>query len=133
MMFDLDEDIYDENKIEEIELNFPWTITVPSRASHDFLITKFRWLFEHPFWLTTSIYPMDKPAKPIILDSTRETLAFGKLFITLTLYEKYLEPHLTQHDIDTLRELMDTAEFHMRTHTGYYIQELKKIIQNRSI
>ena len=49
MMFDLDEDIYDGNKIEEIELNCPWTITVPSGASHDFMKTKLRWSFEHPF------------------------------------------------------------------------------------
>ena len=104
-MFDLDEDIYDEIKIEEIELNCPWTITVPVRASHDFMITKPRWSFEYPFWLTASIYPIDNPAKPIILDIKRETLA-------LTLYKKYLEPHLTQHDIHTLRELMGTAEFH---------------------
>ena len=39
-MFDLDEDIYDENKIEEIELNCPWTITVPSGASHYFYDNK---------------------------------------------------------------------------------------------
>ena len=39
-MFDIDEDIYDENKIEEIELKRPWTITVPSGASHDFMIKK---------------------------------------------------------------------------------------------
>ena len=51
MMFDLDKDIDDENKIEEIELNCPWTITVPSGASHDFMITKLRWSFEHPFGL----------------------------------------------------------------------------------
>ena len=132
MMFDLDEDIYGENKTEEIELNCPWTITVPSRASHDFIITKLRWSFEHPFWLTASIYPIENPAKPIILDIKRETLAFAKLFITLTLYKKYLEPHLSQNDIHTLRELMDTAEFHMGTHTSYYIQEKKKIIQNQS-
>ena len=131
MMFDLDEDIYDENKNEGIELNCPWTITVTSGASHDFTITKLRWLFEYPFWLTASIYPIDNPAKPIILDIKRETLTFAKLFITLTLYKKYPEPHLTQHDIHTLRELMDTAEFHMGSHTSYYILE-KKIIQNQS-
>ena len=131
-MFELEEDIYDENKIEEIELNCPWTITVPSGASHDFMITKLRWSFEDPFWLTASIYPIDNPAKPIILDIKRETLAFAKLFITLTLYRRYLEPRLTQHDIHTLRELMDTAEFHMGTHTSYYKQEIKKTIQNQS-
>ena len=49
MMFDLDEDIYDENKIEEIELHCPWVVTVPSGASHDFMFTKFRWSFQHPF------------------------------------------------------------------------------------
>ena len=130
-MFDLDEDIYDENKFEEIELNCPWTITVPSGTS-DFMITKLRWSFEHPFWLTASIYPIDNPAKPIILDIKRETLAFAKLFITLTLYKRYPEPHLTQHDIHTLRELTDTAEFHMGPHTSYYIQEIKKILQNQS-
>ena len=102
-MFDLDEDIYDENKIEEIELNCPWIITVPSGANHDFLITKLRWSFEHPFWLTGSIYPIDNPVKPIILDIKRETLAFAKLFVTLTLYKRYLEPRLTQYDIHTLR------------------------------
>ena len=131
-MFDLDEDIYDENKIEEIELNCPWTITVPSGASHDFLITKLRWSFEHPFWLTASIYPIDYPAKPIILDIKRETLAFAKHSFNLTLYKTYPEPHLTQHDIHTLRELMDSAEFHMGTYTSYYIQEIKKIIQSQS-
>ena len=67
MTFDLDEDKYDENKIEEIELNCPWTITVPSGASHDFMITKLRWSFEHTIWLTASIYLIDNPAKPIIL------------------------------------------------------------------
>ena len=132
MMFDLDEDIYDENKIEEIEFNCPWTITVPSGASHEFMITKLRWSFEHPFWLTASICPIDNPAKPIILDIKRETLAFAKLFITLTLYKRYPELHLTQHAIHTLRELMDTAEFHMGPHTYYYIEEIKKIIQNKS-
>ena len=130
MMFDLDEDIYDENKIEEVELNCPWTITVPSGSSHDFMITKLRWSFEHPFWLTASIYPFDNPAKPIILDVKGETLAFAKLFITSTLYKKYPEPHLTQHDIHTLGELMDTADFHMGPHTSYYIEETKKIIRN---
>ena len=39
-MFDLDEDIYDENKIEEIELSCPWSLTAPSGAGHDFMITK---------------------------------------------------------------------------------------------
>ena len=41
-MFDPDEDIYDESKTEEIKLNCPWIITVPSGASHDFMITKLR-------------------------------------------------------------------------------------------
>ena len=132
MIIDLDEDINDEKKIEEIELNCPWTITVPSGASHDFMITKLRWSFEHPFWPTASIYPIENPAKPIILDIKRETLAFTKLFITVTLYKRYPEPHLTQHDIHTLRELMDTAEFHMGSLTYYYIGEIKKIIQNQS-
>ena len=132
MMFDLDEDTYDEKKIEEIELNCPWTITVPPGASHDFMITKLRRSFEYPFWLTASIYPIENPAKPIILDNKRETLAFAKLLITLTLDKRYPEPHLTQHDIHTLRELMDSAEFHMGTYTSYYIEEIKKIIQNQS-
>ena len=130
-MFDVDEDIYDENKIEEIELSCPWNITVPSGASHDFMIIKRRWPFEHPFRLTASIYLIDNPAKPILLDIKRETFAFAKLFITLTFYKRYPEPHLTQYDIHTLRELMDTAEFHMGSHTSYYIQE-RKIIQNQS-
>ena len=132
MMFDLDEDVYDKNKIEEIELNCPWTITVPSGARHNFMITKLRWSFEHLFWLTASIYSIDNPAKPLILDIKRECLAFVNFFIILTLYKKYLEPHLTQHQMHTLRELMDTAEFHMGSHTSYYIQEIKKIIQNQS-
>ena len=132
MMFDLDEDIYDENKIEEIELTCPWTITLPSGASHDFMITKLRWSFQYPSWLTASIYPIENPSKPIILYFKRETVAFAKLFFTLTLYKRYPEQHLTQHDIHTLRELMDTAEFHMGTYTSYYIEELKKIIQNQS-
>ena len=120
MVFDLDEDIYDDTKIEETEVNCPWTISVPSGASHDFMITKLRWSFQHPFWLTANIYLIDKPSHPIILDIKRETLAFAKLFITLTVYKKYTEPHLTQHDLHILRELLDTAEFHMGTHTGYY-------------
>ena len=96
------------------------------------MITKLRWSFEHPFWLTASIYTIENPAQPIILDIKRETLAFAKFFITLTLYKRYPEPHLTQHDIHTLRELMDTAEFHMGSHTYYYNEEIKKIIQNQS-
>ena len=132
MMFDLDEDIYDENKVEEIELNCPWITTVPSGASHHFMITKLRWSFQHPFWLTANIYPIGKPAYPIILDVKRETLVFTKLFITVTIYKRYPEPHLTHGDIHILGELMDTAEFHMGTHTGYYIQEFKKVIQNQS-
>ena len=131
-MFDLDEDVYDEKKIDEIELNCPWTINVPSGASHDVMITKLRWSFENLFWLTAGIYPFENPAKPIALDIQRETLAFAKLFITLNLYKQYPEPHINHHDIHTLRELMDTAEFHMRTYTSYYIQEIKKIIQNQS-
>ena len=132
MMFDLDEDIYDENKIKKIELNYPWTITVPSGASHDFMISKLRWSFEYPFWLTASICPIENPAKPIILDIKRETLAFAKRFITLTLYKRYPQPRRTQHNIHTLQELMNTAEVHMGTYTSYYIQEIKKIIQNQS-
>ena len=85
MMFDLDEDIYDENKVEEIALNCPWTTTVPSQVSHHFMITKLRWSFQHPFWLTANIYPIDKTAHPIILDVKRETLVFTKLFITVTI------------------------------------------------
>ena len=132
MMFDLDEDSFDESKIEEIELNCPWTITVPSGASLDFMITKLRRSFQHPLWLTVNIYSIGSSAHPIILDIKRETFSFAKLFITLTIYKKYPEPHLTKHDIHTLRELMDNAEFHMGTHTGYYIQEIKKTVQNQS-
>ena len=88
-MFDLEDVIYHEIKIEEIELNCPWNITVPSGASHDFMITKLTWSFEYPIWLTTFIYPIENPAKPIILDIKRETLAFAKLFISLTLYKRY--------------------------------------------
>ena len=131
-MFNLDEDICGENKIEKIELNCPWTITVPLEASQDFMITKLEWSFQHPVWLTTNIYPIEKPAHPIILDIKRETFAFAKLFITLTLYKKYPEPHLTRHDIHILRELMDFARFHMGNHTGYYIQEIKKIVESQS-
>ena len=87
-MFNLDEDIYDENNIEEIELNCPWTITVPSGASHDFMITKLRWSFRQPFWLRANIYPIDNPAKAIILDIHRETPAFADFFITLSVYKK---------------------------------------------
>ena len=39
-MFGRGEDIYDGNKIEEIQLNCPWTITVPSGTNHDYKITK---------------------------------------------------------------------------------------------
>ena len=119
MMFDLDEDIYNKNKIDGMEFNCPWTITVPSGASNNFMITKFRWSFRHPFCLPSNIHPVDKPAHPIILDIKRETLALAKLFITLTIYKKHPEPHSTQHDINVLRELMD-ADFYMGTHTGYY-------------
>ena len=119
-------------KIEETELKCPWFITVPSGASHDFMITRLRWSFQHPFWPTASIYPTENPAKPIILDMKRETLAFAKLFITLILYKKCPEPRLTQHDLHTLRELMDTAEYRMGTHPSYHIKEIKKIIQNQS-
>ena len=94
------------------------------------MITKLRWSFQYPFWLTASIYPIDNPANPFIPDIKRETLAFAKLFITLALYKKYTETHLIQHDIHTLRELMDTAEFHMGPRASYYLQEIKKIINN---
>ena len=80
-MFDLDEDIYDGNKIEEMQLNCPWTITAPSGASHDFMIKKLRRSFQHPFWLTSIL--LKKPAHPIILDIKRETLGFAKLIITV--------------------------------------------------
>ena len=83
-MFDLDEVTYDENKIDEIELNCTWTITVPSGASHDSLITRLRWLFQHPFWLTANICHTDNPAKPINLNIKRKTPAFAKIFIILT-------------------------------------------------
>ena len=99
MMFDPDEDVYDDNKNEETELKCPWTIYVPLGTSHDFLITKTRWSSQHLFWLTNSIYPIDNPPHPIILDIRRETLAFEKLFTTLTVYKKYTGPHLTQQDI----------------------------------
>ena len=132
MMFTPDDSIYDENKIEEIELNCPYIITVPSGASQDFMITKLKLSFEHPFWLTASLYPIDNPAKPITFDIQKETFVFAKLFITLTVYKKYPEPHLSQHDIRTIRELVDTAEFHMGTHSSYYIQEVKRIMQNQS-
>ena len=87
MIFDLDEDIYDGKKFNEIEFNCPWTETVTSAANHDFMITKLRWSFQHPFWLTTKIYPIDKPANTTILDIKRETLAFAKLFNTLSVYK----------------------------------------------
>ena len=102
------------------------------RSKSLFYDNKLRWSFQHPFWLTTNIYPIDRLAHPINLDMRRETLTFAKLFITSTVYKKYPKPHLTQHDIHILRELMDTAEFLMGTHTGYYIQEIKKIVQNES-
>ena len=61
MMLKLDEELYDENKIEAIEFNCPWTITVPSGASHDFMTTKLKWSFEQPFWFTANINPTDNP------------------------------------------------------------------------
>ena len=49
MFLELDEDIYDENKVEEKELNCSWTKSVPSGASNDFMITKLRWSFQRSF------------------------------------------------------------------------------------
>ena len=131
-MFELDEDIYDETKIEEIELNCPWTIISAPGACHVFMITKLGWSFQHPFGLTAHIYPIDKPAHPILPDIKRKTLAFAKLLITLTIYKRYPEPHLTQLDIHILRGLMDTAEFQMGIHTSYYTQKRKNIVQKQS-
>ena len=101
-MFDLDEDIYNENKIEEIEPNCPGTITVPSKASHDFRTTKLKWSIQHPFRPTTNINPIDKPAHPIVLEIKKGKLALAKLFITLAVCRKSPEPHLTQHDYHIL-------------------------------
>ena len=133
MMCDLHEDFYDGDKNDEREVNCPCTITVPSGASHDFVITKLRWSFKRSFWLTANLYLIDKPAHPIIPDIKRETLALVKLFLTLTVYKMYPEQHLPQHDLYILRELMDIAEFQMGAHTGYYIQDKKKIVHNQSI
>ena len=74
MMFGLDEDIYNENKIEKIELNCPLIITVPSGASHDLMLTKLIWSFEYSFWLTASFYPIDNPVKQIILENKKKLL-----------------------------------------------------------
>ena len=131
-MFDLGKDFYDETKIEEIELNCSLTINVPLRAIHDFIITKLRWSFQHHIWITDNIHPIDDLAHPIILDIRRKTLALAKLSVSLTVYKMYPEPHLTQHDIHVLREILNTAKFHMGTHTGYYVQKLKKIEQKQS-
>ena len=84
MMFDLDEDNYDESKIEEIELNWPWTLTGPLGANHNFVTKKPRWSFQRPFWLTVNFYPVDKPAHPIGLDKKMKTLVFAK---TLHLFD----------------------------------------------
>ena len=92
-------------------------ITVPTRASHDFMMTKIGWSSQHPFRLTASVYPIDNPAHPIILDIKREMLDFSQLFVTLVVYEKYPEPHLTHKDINVLRESIEAAEFQMGTHT----------------
>ena len=54
MIFDLDEDSYDENNIEEIKL---------------VLTTKTSWSFQHPIPLTASISPIDNPVQPIMLIS----------------------------------------------------------------
>ena len=97
-----------------------------------FMITKLRWSFQHPFWLKPNIYPIDKPAHPTILDIKKETLAFAKPFITLTVCKEDPEPLLTQQDIHILREITDTAEFQMETHTGYYLPEIKKIVHKQS-
>ena len=90
------------------------------------MITELGWSFQHTFWLTANIYPIDKPAHPIIIDIKTETLAFRELFINLTVYKKHPEPHLTQNDVQFVRELMDTAEFHMGINTGYYIQKKRR-------
>ena len=50
----------------------------------------------------------------------------------MTIYKKPPEPHLTQHEIHIQQELMDTAEFHVGTHTGFYVQEIKKKVHNQS-
>ena len=47
MMFDLVEDMYDENETEEREHNCPWSITVPSGASHEYMKTNIRSSFQH--------------------------------------------------------------------------------------
>ena len=96
------------------------------------MITKIKCAFHQPFWLTTSIYPIYNPAHPNILDTKKETITFAQFFITLTVYENYPEPHLTQYNINILGELMDTAEIHICTHTCYYIKEIKKVVKNQS-
>ena len=96
------------------------------------MITKIRRSFPHPFWLTAGFYPIGFPTHRIFLDIERETLACANCFMTLTVYKRYPDLHLTLHDIHVLRKLMDTAEFHMGTHTGFYIQETEKIVQNQS-
>ena len=131
-MFNPDENFSDEKKKEETELNFPSTITVPSGASHDFMKTKSRWSFQHIFWLTAKIYPIHDPTHPNTLEIKRETHAFAKHFVTLTVYKKYPELHLTQHIFQVFRELKDTADFHLATRTGCYIEEIKEKVPNQS-
>ena len=100
-MFDLDEDIYDQNKMEEKKLNCPRTKNTPPGASRDHKITKSRWSFQHPLSLTASIYPIDNPVYLITLSSRRETLAFAQPSITLNIYKKYPEPLHSQHKSST--------------------------------
>ena len=52
--------------------------------------------------------------------------------MTFTAYKKYPEPLLTHNDNHVLRELMDIGENHMGSHTSFYIEEIKKIVQKQS-
>ena len=123
----------EENQIEKINFNCPWTITTPSGATEDFIITQLRWCFNAPFWLEATIHPKADPNKIHILNIKRKTFIFAQLAIALAIYEKNPEAHLSYIKLHELGELTDTFEFMMGPYEEYFLQQIQeKVLNNQN-
>ena len=99
-----------EEDSEHIPLNCIWPIT-----SHDtnqtVIITCLKWTFSFEFCVRVTAYPLGSPniSKQIDLDDHHPLLR--SLTDALHLYEVFPEPHLKNHQLADLEELMEYLHF----------------------
>ena len=93
-----------EEECLQVPLTCPWTITCED-GTLSFMITSLEWTFNYDFWIRVTAHPEENPNNSEQIDINKHHPLLESLSEALNDYVKFLEPHLSSHQLQILGQL----------------------------